>query len=136
MNIMLYPMLTLVLWTFVMLAVTFFNRAHSLSSGQVSLGSYKLLDRGDLPERVVKSTRNYANLFEMPVLFYAGCGTALALGLNMPLLGYAAWAYVLLRIAHSVIHISYNNVWHRMVAFMLSNISLMILWLAVLLAAQ
>ena len=44
-----------------------------------------------------------------------------------------AWAYVGLRIAHSVVHLSYNHVIHRLVVFAASNLVLVILWM---LAAQ
>lgn len=39
-----------------------------------------------------------------------------------------AWAYVALRAVHSVIHITYNGVTHRLVAFALSNVVLIALW--------
>ena len=68
------------------------------------------------------------NLLELPVLFYVACltyyvtdrvnGTALAL----------AWTYVGLRIVHSAIHLTYNRVRHRLVAFAASNVVLVMLW--------
>ena len=68
------------------------------------------------------------NLLELPLLFYIACLTyfvtdrvgdgALAL----------AWTYVGLRIAHSAIHLSYNRVRHRLVAFAASNVVLVMFW--------
>jgi len=62
------------------------------------------------------------------VLFYVACltcyvadrvnGTALAL----------AWTYVGLRVAHSAIHLTYNRVRHRLIAFAASNVVLIMLW--------
>lgn len=40
-----------------------------------------------------------------------------------------AWAYVALRILHSLIHLSYNHVIHRLMAFAASNLVLIVLWL-------
>ncbi len=131
---MLYPMVGMVLWTVIVLLIAFRARMGSIESGQVSLGSYKLLDRGDLPEDVMKTTRNYLNLFEMPVLFYAGCLACLAMNLETTLLVFSAWAYLFFRIAHTIIHIGPNNVIHRLYAFMLSNISLVGLWIGIILA--
>lgn len=131
---MFYPMLSLVAWTLLILLIAFNARVRSVKTGQVSLGSYRLLDRGDLPEFVMKTTRNYANLFELPVLFYAGCITCLALNLTTPALVYCAWAYVLFRIIHSLIHIGVNNVKLRLGAFMLSNIALLVMWVLIVLA--
>jgi hypothetical protein len=42
---------------------------------------------------------------------------------------YVAWAYVALRAVHSAIHLSYNNVLHRLVAFALSNVVLVTFWI-------
>lgn len=39
-----------------------------------------------------------------------------------------AWLYVGLRIAHSAIHVTYNRVRHRLVAFALSNVVLVMFW--------
>jgi hypothetical protein len=39
-----------------------------------------------------------------------------------------AWGYVALRALHSLIHLSYNNVIHRLSFFALSNFVLMALW--------
>ena len=39
-----------------------------------------------------------------------------------------AWAFVVLRIAHSLIHLSYNRVVHRLAAFTASNVALATLW--------
>ncbi len=133
---MLYPMIAMVIWTFVVLLIAFKARVQSLKSGQVTLGSYKLLDRGDLPEQVMKTTRNYLNLFEMPVLFYAGCLTCLILNLDTPMLVYSGWAYVFFRVVHSIIHIGGNNVRHRLYAFMLSNICLLSIWVNIILTTM
>ena len=39
-----------------------------------------------------------------------------------------AWAYVALRVVHSLIHLSYNHVYHRLAAFVVSNGVLAALW--------
>jgi hypothetical protein len=55
------------------------------------------------------------------VLLYVTAGvSSLAVGL--------AWAYVALRVVHSLVHVSYNNVLHRLTVFSLSNVALGILW--------
>ena len=48
-------------------------------------------------------------------------------------------AYVALRITHSLIHLSYNRVRHRMLVFAVSNVVLIVMWgtlLSALLAAS
>jgi hypothetical protein len=39
-----------------------------------------------------------------------------------------AWLYVGLRGAHSAIHVTYNRVRHRLIAYALSNIVLVMFW--------
>lgn len=77
---------------------------------------------------------NLANLFELPVLFYALCIMAYQLQITSQNLVLLAWLYVVLRAIHSIIHCSYNKVMHRFVAYFLSSI---ILWImAVLIGMQ
>ena len=76
----------------------------------------------------VQSADNFRNLFEVPVLFYALCATVLATQSASPALAIGAWLFVALRIAHSVIHCTYNKVMHRFAAFIASTLVLLILW--------
>ena len=50
------------------------------------------------------------------------CATHLAVAI--------AWTYVALRIVHSLIHLTYNHVMHRLAAFTASNVALVVLWVA------
>jgi hypothetical protein len=42
-----------------------------------------------------------------------------------------AWIYVVLRIVHSLIHVTYNRILHRFTAFTLSNVALAWLWVLI-----
>jgi len=44
-----------------------------------------------------------------------------------------AWLYVASRIAHSLVHLTYNNVIHRLAAFSASNLVLLLLWVRLVL---
>ena len=71
---------------------------------------------------------NFRNLFEVPVLFYVLC-IALAVTQSVtPLTLWGAWIYVALRTAHSFIHLTYNRVMHRFVAYALSTLLLFAMW--------
>jgi hypothetical protein len=75
---------------------------------------------------------NFRNLFEVPVLFYVLC-VALALnGGSTPGFVRAAWAYVGLRALHSLIHVTYNRVVHRFLAYVASTLLLFGMWAAFL----
>jgi len=80
--------------------------------------------RPRLTPRMRFITDNYNHLFEQPVLFYALVvylhltGTADVLQVQM------AWLYVGLRVIHSLIHLSSNNVSARALTFVMSMIIL------------
>jgi hypothetical protein len=94
----------------------------------VPLKYYVAFQNGAEPEHVVVAQRHYANLFEAPVLFYAACVTAFALEAVTPTMYFTAWAYAVLRVTQSTIHLTYNNVRHRAYAFLAGWIALAALW--------
>jgi hypothetical protein len=81
-----------------------------------------------LPDSAAPSN-NLKNLFELPVLFYVAVLLSLVLMIQDTLLVQLAWGFVVLRIIHSLIHCSYNNVNHRFAAYALSCLFLLFLWI-------
>lgn len=78
----------------------------------------------------VQAADNFRNLFEVPVLFYALCAVALGVSHVPAWLVAGAWLFVALRIAHSVIHCTYNKVMHRFPVFLLGFAVVVALWVA------
>ena len=72
---------------------------------------------------------NFKNQFEMPVLFYLCIVMALILMWQDPLLVFLSWLFVTLRVVHSIIHTTYNNVLHRFWAYVFSCFALMCMWI-------
>ena len=68
------------------------------------------------------------NQFEMPVLFYALILLTLNLMWQDPFLVALAWTFVSLRIIHSIIHTTYNNVIHRFWVYVFSCSVLFCAW--------
>jgi hypothetical protein len=122
------PMLAMAALTFVVLLFIPLRRFRAVAAGHVTAEDFALGESANVPPRVSLANRNYMNLLELPVLFYAVCvafyvtHTVDALAVNL------AWGYVALRALHSLIHLSYNNVIHRLSFFALSNFVLMALW--------
>jgi hypothetical protein len=79
-------------------------------------------------QRSLAASDNLENLFEMPVLFYLVIVLALLLLIQDPLLVTLAWMYLLLRVAHSLIHTTYNNVLHRFWVYFSSCAVLFAMW--------
>ncbi len=123
-----YPMFSLVVLTFVIGFSTGISRLVSAKKGHVDRRYFKLLSGYTAPDYIVKLGRNFSNLLEVPVLFYALGIITLALGINNSLILGFAWAFVVLRIVHSFIHVTYNNPIHRFLAFLLSSSIVLIMW--------
>ncbi|WP_161978347.1 MAPEG family protein [Sphingomonas oligophenolica] len=71
---------------------------------------------------------NLANLFELPVLYFALVPLLLITGSIDGLQVLLAWAFVLLRVGHSIIHIGPKKVQARFIVYLLSTIVLVAMW--------
>ena len=77
-----------------------------------------------------QAAENFRNLFEVPVLFYLLCVALAVSGATTPGFVTAAWGYVALRALHSLIHVTYNRVVHRFLAYVASTVLLFGMWIA------
>lgn len=124
---MLYPMFALVLWTFVIAFRLLFLRVKAIKAGRLTLSQFRF-NTGDIPDNILQTSKNYSNLFEIPVLFYVAGAVALALRTDSLAMTIAAWLFVLARIIHSGIHLTSNNVLHRFRAYAFGNLCVMVIW--------
>jgi hypothetical protein len=122
------PVFALVAWTFCILLLIAFRRLQAGFNGTISPREYALGESGRVTATVSLPNRNYMNLLELPLLFYVAMLLAHVTSSATPLLIYLAWAYVALRVVHSLIHITYNDVLHRFAAFAASNTVLVVMW--------
>jgi hypothetical protein len=128
---MLYPLFTMVVLTFLVMFWTLFTRVQAVRQGKISIGYFRLM-QGDAPTEVVKASRHFSNLFELPVLFYIVCLLSHIKNAEDDWQIGLAWVYVLCRCLQAIVHLGYNNVKHRLAAFALGNIVLLILWVRVM----
>ncbi len=128
---MIYPMFFLVLLTFSILLLTLRVRIRSVQKGDVALSYYSLMGGSEVPDIVTKTTRQLSNLFEVPVLFYVAGVLYLSLDISSTLPVTFAWIFVAARVMHSLIHLSYNNVLHRVVAFGIGNLAVLAMWISI-----
>ncbi len=126
---MIYPLFVLVLLTFAVGFSVGASRLLSIKKGHVDPRYYRLMSGYDAPEYVQKFSRNFSNLLEVPILFYFLVLLIIVLQVKSALLVELAWTFVILRIVHSLIHLTYNNSRHRMVSFALSGTVLLIMWI-------
>lgn len=123
------PVAVLALWTLLVLGLVPLRRFAAASKKKVTAEDFRFGESANVPGEVSVANRAWMNLLEAPVLFYVGSivvfltGNVDAYAVNL------AWAYVALRIAHTLVHVTYNNVFHRLTAFALSNFVLIALWI-------
>jgi hypothetical protein len=70
----------------------------------------------------------FHNQLEMPMLFFVVTILAILTGSADYPMTALAWVYVILRIVHAAIHTTYNKIPHRFVAYLLSNLVLLAMW--------
>ena len=123
------PVVTLVLWSFVMLGWLYVARIPAITRAKLTYDPFRPSEEfhAQLPARVRWKGDNYSHLMEQPTVFYA---VALALALTGDGSGATlvlAWAYVALRVVHSLIQVLINKVMIRFSVFTLSSLVLLAL---------
>ena len=96
----------------------------AVQKGDLNPRYYELNRGGKLPEYLAKVSNNYDNLLSLPILFYVVSILMLITGKIEISQIILAWLFVASRYVHSYIHTTYNNVRHRLIAFMFGVITL------------
>ena len=78
-----------------------------------------------IPNYINKPSNNFKNLCEAPILFYVICIITLLTNQTDAVIVYLAWAFVIGRILHSILHCFSKNVMARFYAYFVSSL---ILW--------
>lgn len=128
---MLAPAAVLVLWSLVVMTWMMRSRLAAFGAAKVDLKTAKPGGRGQqlegvLPDQVNWKAHNYAHLMEQPTLFYA-VSVILALSGAGRIDVALAWAYVVLRIAHSLWQCLVNRIPVRVQLFAASSLCLLAL---------
>ncbi|RZM31312.1 MAG: MAPEG family protein [Sphingomonas sp.] len=127
------PVVVLIAWTLVMLVWMVVTRLPAMKASGVDITTLvgtKAADAdGRLPPQVQWKAHNYNHLMEQPTLFYAVCGVIALTGTGDGANAWIAWAYVLLRIAHSVWQATVNKVSVRFALFLGASLALVALTL-------
>jgi hypothetical protein len=125
----LVPLITLVLWSFVMWAWLYATRIPAITRNRIILDPHRSKEEfnAQLPAEVRWKADNYGNLMEQPTLFYAVTLTLALLGEGAGLNTALAWLYVGLRIAHSLVQATINIIMLRFSIFMAASVVLLVL---------
>jgi len=123
---MLGPVIALVLWTAVIWFWMYATRIPAILKARMTLDP--TAPRGEqmsqLPPRVRWKADNYNHLLEQPVLFYATALSLAMLGDMSTASVWLAWAYVGLRVVHSLWQTTTNVIMIRFGLFAISSLVL------------
>ncbi len=126
----LQPAIVLIIWSIFILMWMGQARFGAMAKLGAGLGSAKPGGRGQdldgvLPDKANWKAHNYTHLMEQPTLFY-GLVAIIALAKSQSsLLVYLAWAYVGLRIVHSIWQSAVNTIPVRFSLFIISTFCLL-----------
>jgi len=123
------PIVALVVWTLLIMVWMMATRFAAMRRKGISLkgrvggrGGTQL--EGVVEDQVMWKAHNYMHLVEQPTLFYAIALTLALLGSGDGINLWLAWAYVGLRVAHSLVQVTVNVVTYRFILWALSSLAL------------
>lgn len=123
---MIGPVIALIAWSLVMWIWMYATRIPAIITAKIKMDPNA--PRGEqmsqLPARVRWKADNYTHLMEQPTLFYALVISLALLGEGNGINLWLAWAYVVLRVVHSLVQVMINKIELRFAVFTLSNIPL------------
>ena len=127
------PIVAMVAWSLVMWVWMYATRIPAMNAAKIDTmnlvgGSGEDL-RKAIPPQAQWPADNYNHLMEQPTLFYAIALVLALLGTGGGVNLMIAWAYVALRVAHSLVQATFNRVIIRFAIFSLSTLCLMALTL-------
>jgi hypothetical protein len=129
-----WPVVVQVALIYVVYYLLFDRRQAAVKAGRVKLSQFR--DNVTEPEETRLLRNNLTNQYELPVLFIAGCIANYATGHAGIVAVLLAWSFVVLRLAHAIIHVGENRMRYRVPMFIAGYAvnGLLWLWLAVNLA--
>lgn len=131
---MITPILALVGWTFVMWLWLYAARIPAMQKAGVNPQDAERTGKIELPRAAQRPAENYNHLHEQPTIFYAMALAAQLAGpvdaINIGL----AWAYVAIRIVHSIVQATANIIMARFLIFTLGTIVLLALFVRIVLS--
>ena len=135
MTTILLPMLIHFGMTVTILILLALRRAGELRA-EPSLFDKIDLDSSHYSDAAKKLSNNFQNQFQLPVFFHVGGSLALLFSVTGWVAGALAWGFVVSRIAHTIVHTTFNNVRVRFALFAIGLLCLIGFWITVAMGAE
>ncbi len=124
----LLPVVVLIAWTLLVMLWMAATRLPAMKRAGIDIntlvGGRGANLEGVVPDQVQWKSHNYQHLLEQPTIFYAIAILLAVIGSGGGINLWLAWAYVILRIVHSLVQATVNVVKYRFVLFLLSSVAL------------
>lgn len=124
----LYPVAALLVLILSVMLLTVIVRMRGVKQRKIAPKRFRTIDLTGIEDKFVTPGRNFDNQFQLPMLFLALVLFILQFGLVDDFFVVSCWSFVTLRYIHSFIHLTSNNVIHRLTAFALGAIVLFVCW--------
>lgn len=121
-----YPVFAMFSWMAIMLFYLAYIRIKAVRGREIRFSQFKLQE--GMPEKIQQVSNNVNNLFQVPLLFFLACVFLFVMDKVTPFYLFLSWGFVLLRIVHSWVHITENDVNLRFFSFALGLIFLIIIY--------
>ena len=121
---LLWPMLAQIGWTFLLYVWLTVARTRAIKNGEAAYSGFA---RGEEPHDVARITRNLANQFELPVIFYAVVVLLIATKNATTIDVFAAWVFVVGRVIHTLVQTLTDNVRLRGQVFLINFAGVVVL---------
>lgn len=125
----LYPSIVMALLTLSLILGMGLRHFLAVQTRKVGIKYYRTYSEGEPePDSMRQHSRHVQNHFELPTLFHLAIWGSFILGAFNSLTLVVAWLFVGSRCLHSIIHLGYNNVTHRFLAYGVGLLSVLFLW--------
>jgi hypothetical protein len=123
------PVVALVAWSLIVLIYVAIARGAGIRKAGLQVDPSRGGRGQDLEGRIEPRynwpAHNYPHLMEQPTLFYAIVLTLAVMGFDHHWNVWLAWAYVTIRVVHSIVQMFFNDLRVRFPLFLLSTLCLM-----------
>lgn len=122
------PVIALIVWSLLIWILLYLRRIPAMQAAKIEPDEAKSPNgdwKSKMPLKAEAAAHNYNHLMEQPTIFYAFMFWAAMTDNMSQIILYLAWAYVALRVLHSLIQVSTGPVMVRFSIFALSTVSLM-----------
>jgi len=125
MNTLIAPVMALVAWSLLIWLWMYVQRMPAMTKAGMKPQDARFPGSlNGLPPIARQAADNYNHLMEQPTIFYAAALAIQVAGHGDPLAVKLAWAFVALRVLHSLVQVSVNVVLLRFLLFSLATLTL------------